>query len=642
MNIKRIHPDFTSDTQEKGIQKALRNVLMQTNFIPGIRHAIGWRGLKDSSLLNDAWTARIKGINGIYGLSFNEADNDGEWTTGSFFLYYFPHPEEELVENFSVPAILCTQDENYYKNVREFIMNPELCRLFNIGMLSLAINHTEESLILRLEALSSLRIIASDGLTVISGGSEVTAVEPGGIDQDFPAWQIALPFYNVIASSFTFLLEEPPAYLENMYRPGKIRSYDSSGTVTETTSDNMEECILDLGYGAGSFRQIHDTTADRETPFTTRTIWHRGEDIPEQFNDASWWKAHNISNSKTLDKNILGVDNRPQLIVVTGFLGSGKTSFLQNFIEYQVQRNRFVAVIQNEIGETGIDAKLLDQEYAVTEMDEGCVCCTLAGNLKIAINRIQSDFSPDYIVLETTGVANPFNLLDELDELNEIIKFDSVTTVVDGCNIEKSLKQYSIAESQLKAADIILLNKVDLMSDEERERAEHLLHELNPGAQIVHTKKGDINPALLYDPGMEETGVFSRKDSDDSHECHEHNHFHDHDSQGHNHGHHHHNHSHDELSSIKINLQQQLDRDLFLEVLETLPREIFRIKGIIRFNDHDKPMLLQYVAGRYEISEYNNAGFDESFLIIIGKNPDGEMLRKIFMSAKYRHSPVNI
>lgn len=619
MNIEKIHPDLTSVSDEKGIQEILGNVLMQTNFIPGVRHAIGWRGLKGSSLFNGAWTARIKGINGIYGLSFNEASRDGAWATGSFFLYYFPHPEEELVESFSVPAILCTQNENYYDNVREFMLNPELCRLFNIGMFSIAVNHAGKSVILKLEAMSTLRIIASDGLTVTSGGCEVTAVEPGGTDQDFPAWQTAMPFYTVLASSFTFLLDEPPGFLEYLHRPGTIRSYDCAGVACETVSDTAEERLLVLGYGAGPFQQSRGCTPGCGAPYATGTAWHRGEDIPGQFSDAMWWESLNTPNSSTLDRNILGIDNRPKLIVVTGFLGSGKTTFLQHFIEYQVQRNRFVAVIQNEIGETGIDGKLLDQEYAVTEMDEGCVCCTLSGNLKAAVNRIQADFSPDFIVLETTGAANPFNLLDELDELDEVVKFDSVTTVVDGSNLGETLARFSVAKEQVRAADIILLNKADLMSEVEREQSESLLHELNPAAPVIPSEKGDINPALLYDPDMDGTGVFSR-DAGSGHGKHDH-------------GHHHHNHTHDELSAVKIALPEKTDRKRFIETLEGLPRGIFRVKGIVRFHDNDKPLLLQYVAGRYELSEYMGTAFPDNFIIVIGKHPDEKMLKSLFTCA---------
>ena len=115
--------------------------------------------------------------------------------------------------------------------------------------------------------------------------------------------------------------------------------------------------------------------------------------------------VHQAQDFKTLDKKILGIDQRPPLILLTGFLGSGKTSFLQHFIEYQTQRSRFVAVIQNEVGEVGLDGKLLD--YQVTEIDEGCVCCSLVGNLKRAVQGILSQFQPDTIILETYRGGQP-------------------------------------------------------------------------------------------------------------------------------------------------------------------------------------------------------------------------------------------
>ena len=152
------------------------------------------------------------------------------------------------------------------------------------------------------------------------------------------------------------------------------------------------------------------------------------------------------------------MDERPPLIILTGFLGSGKTSFLQHFIEYQTQRSRFVAVIQNEIGEVGLDGKLLD--YTVTEIDEGCVCCSLAGNLKQAVRGILESFSPDTIILETSGLANPLNLLEEMSELGEVVRFDTTVTLVDVLNLESTLSDYRIAVDQIRAADVIVLNKL--------------------------------------------------------------------------------------------------------------------------------------------------------------------------------------
>lgn len=116
---------------------------------------------------------------------------------------------------------------------------------------------------------------------------------------------------------------------------------------------------------------------------------------------------------------------------MTGFLGSGKTSFLNHFVEYQAERNAFVAIVQNEIDAKNLDTHLLGQHYAVTAMDEGCICCTLAGNLNMALVESVSGFQPDFVVVETTGLANPANFLSEISELEDHLDFCSITTTVD-------------------------------------------------------------------------------------------------------------------------------------------------------------------------------------------------------------------
>jgi hypothetical protein len=93
---------------------------------------------------------------------------------------------------------------------------------------------------------------------------------------------------------------------------------------------------------------------------------------------------------------------------------------------------------RNEIGEVGLDGKLLD--YTVTEIDEGCVCCSLVGNLKRAVQGILENFSPDTVILETSGVSNPKNLLDELGELMEMVRVDCTATIVDALNFETSIE----------------------------------------------------------------------------------------------------------------------------------------------------------------------------------------------------------
>ncbi len=598
MELKKLFPKEILSSPDIGIQELMRAFLVRTNFVPAVRHVIGWRGLKESFTNVEGWTAKIRSLSGIFGLYFEKVKTNDEWVNGKFEVLYFPDPDEEIVEKFSVQAALFTQREDYLKLVRDFLLHPYLCKLFNIGIFDLCINRSLDALLLGLESISRQRVIAKDGISIQKNDSKLEIVEPGGYDQDLPSYSTALPFYEVLAASISFNIEEPPAYLKKESRIGSEITYDSSGKYWEKFSDDLQEEHLYLGYGNADFEKCIEKIAKGKALSKKTVVWKEGYITIPDYKDALWWNAHKISDYKTLDKKALGVDDRPQLIVLTGFLGSGKTSFLQNFIEYQIQLNRFVAIIQNEIGEVGLDGKLLDHDYSVTEIDEGCICCTLVGNLKKAIHQILSRFQPDYIVLETTGLANPYNLLDEISEINELVRFDSVTTIVDGINFEKAVKDYEVVRDQIKAADILLLNKKDLLSETKIKQVNQKLRELNPNAPIVTTKRGDINPALIYGVDPQDIEELAYKESLNTH----------------------HSHEYDCLSSIKIDLNTPLDRELFLKKIRDISKYIFRIKGIVEFEDNDSPMIFQFVAGRYEISEYRNPKFKNRFLILIGQN----------------------
>jgi G3E family GTPase len=616
MKLKQLYPDSIFSSPEQGVQELMRGILVRTNFVPGVRHVIGWRGLKESFTNVEGWTAKIKDLPGVFGIYFENAEMDNGWINSRFGLNYFPDPEEDLVELFSLQAGAYTQREDYLSHVRNFLSCPQLCELFHIGTIELGFNKAGDALIIGLESVSRQRLVAIDGVSLPQGGRLVELIKPGGYDQNFPSYQTALAFYQVLAASFTFNLEEPPSYLRYLCRPGKDMVYDSSGHHWPVPLDDSHEEALYLGYGKASFENIIEAIADRTIPASREVSWEKGNAAIPEYKDALWWAAHQLSGYKTLDKKILGIDDRPQLIVLTGFLGSGKTSFLQHFIEYQVQLNRFVAVIQNEIGEIGLDGKLLDDDYAVTEIDEGCVCCTLVGNLKNAIHQILSSFHPDYIVLETTGLANPYNLLDEISEVNELVRFDSITTMVDGLNIEQSLKEYNVAREQIKAADILLLNKKDLLDEIQLQKVTQKLKEINPAAPILSTSQGDINPALIYgvDPQDEAmTMINVEKIQGETHQIHK-------------------SHEHEGLSSFKIPFTEPLERKQFIKAIKTIPRSIFRIKGVVEFTDADKPLLFQYVGGRFEFSEFNNPRMPDRFLILIGQNIEEDSINSIFKS----------
>lgn len=177
-------------------------------------------------------------------------------------------------------------------------------------------------------------------------------------------------------------------------------------------------------------------------------------------------------------------------------------------------------------------------------------------------------------------MANPYNLLDEISEVEELVRFDSITTMVDGLNIENSLNAYDVAREQIKAADILLLNKKDLLTEFQLRKINRKLKEMNPTAPILLTRHGDIHPALVYgvDPQDEPVEGLPSKLQKEAH-------------------HKHHSHENDGLSSYKISLADPLERERFIETIHSLPSSVFRIKGVVDFIGDDKPLLFQYVGG---------------------------------------------
>ncbi|RLB94883.1 MAG: hypothetical protein DRH50_05740 [Deltaproteobacteria bacterium] len=613
MDLKKIQPNDILSSPETGIQELMRVFLMRTNFVPGTRHVIGWRGLQDSFSSMLAWTAKVKGFPGVFGIHFNKAETVAGWINGRFELYYFPDRDEELTELYSLQAGIYAQKEDYLSRVRNFSSYPELCELFNIGMIDLCVHQEGNGLIFGLESISRQRVIAKDGIYLHQDGRRVELVKPGGYDQDFPSYNTSLGLYEVLAASVTFNLKESPGYLRYITQAGTQITYDSSGKYWEDRTDDAQKKYLYLGYGKADFENnIEKILKERAAP-TTDIAWEKGDVILADYKDKLWWNAHKISDYKTLDKQALGIDERPQLIVLTGFLGSGKTSFLRHFLEYQIQYNRFVAIIQNEIGEIGLDGKLLDHDYSVTEIDEGCVCCTLVGSLRNAIHQILSSFHPDYIVLETTGLANPYNLLDEIAEVNELVRFDSITTIVDGLNVDKSLEDYEVAKDQIKAADILLLNKKDLLNEIQLKKIYHKLRLINPNAPILLTKQGDINPALIY--GIDPQDIKEIKNQKDIEEA-THQHYSSHKDSG--------------VSSYKLSFSKPLERKRFLEGIKALPHNIFRIKGVLDFIDSKTPLLFQYVGGRFEFSEFSNPKMADRFLVLIGQGLQRKSIDSVF------------
>jgi len=187
--------------------------------------------------------------------------------------------------------------------------------------------------------------------------------------------------------------------------------------------------------------------------------------------------------------------------VLTGFLGAGKTTLLNHILKEQ-KDYRF-GVLINEVGAIGIDGQLVEtQAEDVVEMSNGCICCTVRKDLVKGVQKLLKRENLDYILIETTGVADPGPVAQtflNIPQLQQHARLDSIITLVDAENILKQLDEVEVAREQVALADFILLNKVDLVSHEKRTAVEKALVELNPQARVFRTEHSRVNLKELLD-----------------------------------------------------------------------------------------------------------------------------------------------
>jgi cobalamin biosynthesis protein CobW len=191
-------------------------------------------------------------------------------------------------------------------------------------------------------------------------------------------------------------------------------------------------------------------------------------------------------------------------LVVSGFLGSGKTTLVQHLLRQAQEEGVKVAIISNEFGDAAIDRALLDAgEEGLVELDGGCVCCRLSDALGETLEMILTKVQPDRLILETSGVALPGEILVQFwrPPIDDLISEEVVVVVVDGEFFARERPHDETYLAQLEAADLIVLNKCDLMPEEDTKAGvEGLIDEITGGQPIIRAEFGDVEPALLFPP----------------------------------------------------------------------------------------------------------------------------------------------
>ena len=341
--------------------------------------------------------------------------------------------------------------------------------------------------------------------------------------------------------------------------------------------------------------------------------------------------------------------------IISGFLGAGKTTLIKKLIEQAFKGEKLV-LIENEFGEIGIDGGFLkDAGVQITEMNSGFICCSLVGDFGTALKQVITDYTPDRIIIEPSGVGKLSDVIKAVKDVSGDldVELDSYTTVADVSKVKIYMKNFGeFFNNQIESANTIILSRTQTTTQDKIEKAVAMIREKNDHATIITTPWDEIDGAAIREAmqnykSLEETMMDEAKkghdhdhdhgdectcgchdhdhhhDHDDDHEHHhdhdEHEHHHDHDDHDHHHDHdhgdectcgchdhdHHHHHADEVFTSWGKETPHKYNEDKLREILDTLADTekygvILRAKGIVP-SDAGEWLYFDLVPGEFEV-----------------------------------------
>ncbi|MCD8396421.1 MAG: GTP-binding protein [Lachnospiraceae bacterium] len=314
--------------------------------------------------------------------------------------------------------------------------------------------------------------------------------------------------------------------------------------------------------------------------------------------------------------------------IISGFLGAGKTTLIKKLIA-EVFAGKKIVLIENEFGEIGIDGGFLkDAGINITEMNSGCICCSLVGDFGKALKEVAEQFSPDRIIIEPSGVGKLSDVRKAVEGAAQEtgLELNALTTVADASKIKMYMKNFGeFYNNQIESAATVILSRTQKLSEEKQLEAAAMIREKNPNATIITTPWDELTGAQILS-AMEETDVLAQMlleetaahtEEEEEYCCHgdhEHHHDHDHEEHGeccchdHDHdGHHHHHHHHaDEVfTSWGQETPRKYTKNEVEEILQALGQEdcygtVLRAKGMLPATDGSW-IHFDFVPEEYEI-----------------------------------------
>jgi G3E family GTPase len=295
--------------------------------------------------------------------------------------------------------------------------------------------------------------------------------------------------------------------------------------------------------------------------------------------------------------------------ILTGFLGAGKTTLL-NYILRQQSAYKF-GIIVNEVGEIGIDGQLVENASdEMVQLNNGCICCTVRKDLVKGVQRLLQRGGFDYLLIETTGIADPGPVAQtflNIPQLTKYVRLDSIITVVDAEQVAKQMKEAETAREQIAMADFIVLNKIDLVTEAALVETEALIRDLNPHAEIFRTDHSQANLGQLLDMNAFDV---DRKLAIDPQFLNELEHRH-----------------HSDIASMAFRFDRPFVIEKFERFVEELSskEKVYRSKGIIAIAGNPRRAVFHGVNNRFTIfwdRLWEKTEARESQLVFIGKGLD--------------------